>query len=367
MKKIYVLALLCIPLFLILGFGTLQLIGETQEQEEQEEQEQQVFGPMYHRETDSTSMAAVGKLLEELGKEIQKNSRVTVGGNTYPVTGLGGLQISVLQRPERGTVIQIEIGSGQTEPPTRGKTYVSYARFAQRGTPAEFAKLVAGVGKTLASTGAFIMEDHKVALEGTAKVVMRLMERTRPDRGRRPPYTFYVDVVFGEKDFPLPQDEVDGVEAEKRGDIKELAKKEMSGADKKAIAKLFDSLSRDLKAGRVRVGDQELATGENIMFGLSHLIATDGKSDRIRVGFQFGKVAPQKRPTGPKYSEEFFDAPMKKVGALLKRLGTEIIESGTFKLGENEFSVKKMATYELKADEKGFSIELQYSEPPKEK
>jgi hypothetical protein len=360
MKKFYAFALLGIPLCLILGFGTTQPIGENGGQEEQ------VQVGSYGRETDYMSMKEVGKLLERLGKEIQQNSRVTMGGNSYPVTDQGVLEINVGPR-RGGTSVQIEITAGRKEPPSQGKTYVSYARYGQRSTPAELAGLLAKVGKTLASTGAFVMEDHSVALKGTASVVERLMERTGQLPGRRPPYTFSIDVVFGEKAFPLPEDEVDGVEAEKRGDIKELAKQEITGADQKAIAKLFDSLSSDLKAGRVRVGDKNLEVGKNIMFGLSHLIATDGKSERISADFMFGEVPPQQQPTGPSYSKEFFDAPMKRVGALLKRMGTEILESGSFKLEENEFPVGKVATYEVKASESGFSIELRYIEPPKEK
>ncbi len=360
MKKFYAFALLGIPLCLILGFGTTQPIGENGGQEEQTQ-----VGS-YGREAQNMSMKEVGKLLERLGKEIQQNSRVTMGGNSYPVTDQGVLEINVGPR-RGGTSVQIEISAGRKEPPTRGKTYVSYARYGQRSTPAELAGLLAKVGKTLASTGAFVMEDHSVALKGTASVVERLMERTGQLPGRRPPYTFSIDVVFGEKAFPLPEDEVDGVEAEKRGDIKELAKQEITGADQKAIAKLFDSLSSDLKAGRVRVGDKNLEVGKNIMFGLSHLIATDGKSERISADFMFGEVPPQQQSSEPKYSKEFFDAPMKRVGALLKRMGTEILESGSFKLEENEFPVGKVATYEVKASESGFSIELRYIEPPKEK
>jgi len=356
MKKFYAFALLGIPLCLILGFGTTQPIGENGGQEEQ------VQVGSYGREAQSISMKEVGKLLERLGKEIQQNSRVTMGGNSYPVADKGVLEINVGPR-RGGTSMQIEISSGWTQPPNRGKTYVSYARYGQRSTPAELAGLLAKVGKTLASTGVFVMEDHSVALKGTASVVERLTERTGHFRGRQRPYIFSIDVVFGEKDFPLPQDEVDGVEAEKRGDIKELAKKEITGADQKAIAKLFDSLSRDLKAGRVRVGDKNLEVGKNIMFSLSHLIATDGKSERIRAGFWFGEVPPQQQSSGPKYQKEFFDAPMKQVGALLKRMGTEILESGSFKLEENEFPVGKVATYEVKASESGFSIELRYIKP----
>jgi hypothetical protein len=360
MKKFYAFALLGIPICLILGFGTTQPIGENEGQEEQ------VQVGSYGREAQYVSMKEVGKLLERLGKEIQQNSRVTMGGNSYPVTDQGVLEINVGPR-RGGTSMQIEISSGRTESPTRGKTYVSYARYGQRSTPAELAGLLAKLGKTLDSTGAFVMEDHSVALKGTASVVERLTERTGQLRGPQRPYSFYVDVVFGEKGFPLPGDEEDSVEAEKRGDIKELAKKEMSDADNKAIAKLFGSLSRDLKAGRVRVGDKNLEVGKNIMFGLSHLIAADGKSERIRAGFKFGEVPPQEQSSRPKYSKEFFDAPMKQVGALMKRMGTEILESGTFKLEENEFLVGKTAVYEVKASDRGFSIELQYSKPPKEK
>jgi hypothetical protein len=51
----------------------------------------------------------------------------------------------------------------------------------------------------------------------------------------------------------------------------------------------------------------------------------------------------------------------------MKRLGTEILEAGTIKLGENVFSVGEKATYEVGASERGFEIGLQYTEPPKEK
>jgi hypothetical protein len=151
-----------------------------------------------------------------------------------------------------------------------------------------------------------------------------------------------------------------------RSRIKELAKKEITGADQKAVAKLFGSLSRDLKTGKVRVGDQDLPAGENIACGISHMITTDGKSHRIRVSLRFGEGPRQMRRTGRRYGEEFFE-PIKKVGALLKRLGTEILETETIKLGENVFRVGQKADYEVKASERGFSIELQYAEPPKEK
>ena len=58
---------------------------------------------------------------------------------------------------------------------------------------------------------------------------------------------------------------------------------------------------------------------------------------------------------------------MKKVGALLRRLGTEIIEKGAMTLGDTEFKVKERAYYEINVSERGFEIGLQWVEPPKEK
>ncbi len=366
MKKIYVLALFCIPLCLFLVFGTTSPLAKTQEQE------QQVQVPSYNLETDRISMTDLGKLLERLGKEIQQKGQVTIGGNSYPVTDFGGLEFSVGPRRQGpGTSINFELSSGMTSFPEKARTYISYERGGLRVTPAKFAEILAKLGKTLASKGAFVIDDHSVAFEGKAKVVQKLIERSRPRRGLGPFYSFTFDVMFGKKDFPVPLDEEEdpkSLRPEERKWIKELAKKEITDADQKAVAKLFDSLSRDLKAGRVRVGDQDLPAGENIGGSLAHLIAVDGASHRIRISYRFGEGPQRERPTGPRYSEEFFDAPMKKVGALLKRLGTEILEKGTFKLGENEFSVKeKKAQYEIKAGQRGFSIELQYSEPPKEK
>jgi len=367
MKKIYVLGLLCISLCLFLVFGTTTPLGKTQEQEEQE---QQVQVPSYNLETDRISMTDLGKLLERLGKEIQQKGQVTLGGNSYPVTDYGGLEFSVGPRRQGpGTSINFELSSGITSFPEKARTYISYERGGLRVTPAKFAEILAKLGKTLASKGAFVIDDHSVAFEGKAKVVQGLIERSRPGRGGLF-YRFTFDVMFGKKDFPVPLDEEEDPKAllpEERAWTKELAKKEITALDQKAVAKMLDSLSRDLKAGRVRVGEQDLPTGENISGGLAHQIAVDGTSHRIRVHFQFGEGPPSQRPTRPKYSKEFFNEPMKKVGALLRRLGTEIIEKGTMKLGENEFKVKERAYYEINASETGFEIGLRWVEPPKEK
>jgi len=357
MKKIHIIGLLCIPLLLFLGLRTSKAIGVSGQETAP------TRGPSYHYETESIDMVEVGKLLERLGKEIQQKGEVTAGDHSFALKGIGGLEMSVISM-RGGTGIQLEFGAG-IERPARTDTSVSYARSNRAGTAAEFAEIVAKVGESLASKSAFVMEDHTVAFKGPASTVQRITESMR-QRGRGQPYTFYLDVTFGETRFPVPNDEVDAVEAEQRGLIKEVAIKESVGVDKDGIVKLYEKLGSDLKAGRVSVGDTELPVGENIQFGLSHLVSPDGKTHRIRVGLQFGEAPPRKRPTGPRYSKEFFDEPMKKVGALLKRLGSEILETGTFKLGENAFTVKDTATYEIIASERGFSIELSYTESKKE-
>ncbi len=368
MKKIYVLALFCIPLCLFLVFGTSTPLAKTQEQEEQA---QKVQVPSYNLETDRISMTDLGKLLERLGKEIQQKGQVTIGGNSYPVTDYGGLEFSVgPRRRGPGTSINFELSSGMTSFPEKDRTYISYERGGLRVAPAKFAEILAKLGKTLASKGAFVIDDHSVAFEGKAKVAQGLIEYTRPRRGSGSFYRFTFDVMFGKKDFPVPLDEEEdpkALEQEERAWTKELAKKEITALDQKAVAKMLDSLSRDLKAGRVRVGDQDLPAGENINGGLAHQIAVDGTSHRIRVHFQFGEAPPQQRPTGLGYKKEFFNKPMKQVGALLRRLGTEIIEKGTMKLGETEFKVKERAYYEINASQSGFEIGLSWREPPKDK
>jgi hypothetical protein len=368
MKKIYVFGLLCISLCLFLVFGTSTPLAKTQEQEEQV---QKVQVPRYSLETDRISMTDLGKLLERLGKEIQQKGQVTIGGNSYPVTDYGGLEFSVGPRRQGpGTSINFELSSGMTSFPEKARTYISYERRLQNVTPGILAEILAKVGKTLVSKSAFVIDDHSVAFEGKAKVVQKLIERSQPRRGLDPSYGFTFDVMFGKKDFPVPLDEEEDPKAllpEERAWIKELAKKEITALDQKAVAKMLDSLSRDLKAGRVRMGDQDLPAGEIIRGGLAHQIAVDGTSHRIQVHFQFGEAPQQQRPTGPRYSKEFFNKPMKQVGALLRRLGTEIIEKGTMTLGDNEFKVKQRAYYEINASERGFEIGLQWVEPPKEK
>jgi len=336
--------------------------------------------PKYSLETDHLSMADLGALLERMGKEIQQKGQVTIGGNTYPVKGFGSIEMGVgPRRRGQGTSINFEISAdGRKGLPTGGRgatTYISYDRGGMRVTPTKLAEILAKLGTTLESKGVFVIDDHSVTYEGKAKIVQKLTKGATGRGGAGATHSYDIDIMFGQNDFPTPKDEADDItsmlpeERELQSQkIKELAKKEIAGADQKAVAKLLASLSRDLKAGRVRVGDQDIPAGENIGCNFSHLIAMDGKSHRIQLALKFGQAPAQaqRRRTGPRYGEEFINKPTKQVGALLKRIGTEMLEAGTIKLGENTFNVGQKATYEVSASNRGFEIGLQYIEPPKE-
>jgi len=350
MKKIYVYALLCIPLCLILGLGTALSIGNGGQTPQQ--------GPQYSRETDSTSMVEVGKLLEQLGKQMQ-NKSISIGGESYEVGDKGRLEISV-----SGRGMQLEIGYGPGNPNRKPTTLVAYSRSARSGTPEKLAEMLNGIGKSLTSSGEFSMEDHSVALKGTASAKIRLMKNLRSNPGR-PPYSVTFDVVFGDKEFPLPDDEVDSVEEEKRGDIIEVAKKEAKNLDKKELTEMFNAFSQDLKAGKVNVGDQTLEIGENFGFFLSHLTAADGSSERIRTALMFGKVTPREKRGEPRWGGEFFDASMKELAELLQGVFAGIAKDGTFSIDGKDFKAGEFATYEIGISNQGIDLELGYSQPVK--
>jgi len=351
MKRLHFYALLCIPLCLILGLSAAHSIeagGQTPQQR----------GPSYFRETEATSMAEVGKLLEQLGAQMQQKS-ISIGGESFEVADKGSLEISVT---ERG--LQIEIGYGPANPNRKPVTTVAYARRAMSGTPEDLADLLDTIGSSLASSGEFVMEDHKVALKDTASVSIRLMKSARSNPGR-PPYTLSFDVVFGEKDFPLPQDEADSVEEEKRGDIVEVARKEIGGLNASQLTEVFNSFSQDLRAGKVTVGDEAFDIGSSFGFMLTHLTAADESSDRIRTAMTFGEVAPREKQTGPRWGGEFFDVPMKEVAEMLQGIFAAIAKDGKFTIEENEFSAGDYARYEIGISERGINLELGYTQPVK--
>lgn len=350
MKKVYALALLCIPLCLVLGFRTIQPSeGDT-------EQEQQVPEQGYSFESGYYSMQELGKLLERFGREIQQDGSVTVAGKSYPITGFGQVEINV-----GGRGIFMQIGSGETAPPTEGETYEIYKRSGLGATPSEVAEFLAKMGENLASSGNIAMEDYSIALEGTATVTQRMVE----NRGGRQRHTYLLDIAFGQGDLPRPDDEEDMQERVELGETTVLAEREFTDVNQARLARLFASLSRDLRAGRVSVGDREVPAGELARGAVfMHSIATDGQSQRVSISFQFGEVIPRPeqvrpQPDEPRYGKETIErVPIREIGELLKRIGTEILESGTITFEGFAYRAGQSGGFELGMRHDRLNIEL---------
>lgn len=351
MKKVGTLALLCIPLCLLLGFGAIQPSGGDGQQQQQAQVQP------YFLESEYYSMEEFGKFLEKMGREIQQNGSFVVDGETYPMSDYGSVELSVGANGGIG----FEVRGGITEPPTRGPTYNAYIRNFRSTTPERPAAYLAKIGETLGSTGAFVIDNHRVALEGTARVTQRVLKEKDGPEGQ---FGLKFDMVFGPGEFPVPTDELDMVQEEKSGDIVEQASEEVTGANAARLARLFGSLSRDMRAGRVRVEGKDFTLGENFRFSISHMVATDGQSQRVSVEIREpGQVQPrQRQPTD--FSDEVWDLPAEEIAKLLKRIGTEILEDGTITFDGVAYRAGVSGGYELGVGNGRFGIELNISTPP---
>ncbi|MCZ6759489.1 MAG: hypothetical protein O7D29_03805, partial [Gemmatimonadetes bacterium] len=190
----------------------------------------------YKRESESISMAEVGKLLERLGREIQERGTISLGGSTFAVSGQGSLEISSVEGGRRaGTSIGIEFGTAREGTPPRKEFHVPYERRSQRWAPADLAELVAALGETLAETGTFVLEDDSVALAGNASVEQRLTERFGPGPGGRQQrqHAFYLDIGFGQDELPVPEEEY----VKELGAQEKLAKEESTDVDQAGLAR----------------------------------------------------------------------------------------------------------------------------------
>jgi hypothetical protein len=285
---------------------------------------------------------------------------ITMGGNSYPLTGFGDIEFYVNRRGER-TGIGIGLSSeGRTDPPTgrRGQKtdYDPYQRGGRWWEPSDVAELVTELAETLASTDAFVMEGHSVAFRGDASIDQRLTEVTRR---RGYPYRLEMLVLFGEGEFEGPDDDGDYGESLEQGLTTELARVQVEAADADAVAQVFASLADDLRAGRVRVGDEELPAGETVRFGLTHVTASNGDYDKIEFGLGFGPV-PERGPAGPRYGDEAFNEPTADLAALLQRIAGQILEDGTFELGGETFTTARTANWEIYANPEGFAVEVSH-------
>jgi hypothetical protein len=366
MKKLYALGLLVAPLFLAAAWMGTRTLEEAQQQEI-------VSLPAYGLESGHIAMQDVGALLERLGREIQQDESVTFGGNSYPLSGFGGVEFSV-NRMRRGdlerTGVQLDIGSeGRSTTPVNFRTgelrpgYDPYQRSGRNWESSALADVLAELGQTLASTGAIVLEHHQVPFRGAANIDQRLLDGTRGGIGRGRQYELEVHVLFGEGVFEGPDDDEDYVEDQEYGLITSLARSQQEDADQAAVAQMFSSLAEDLRAGRMRVGDEEVPVGETpVAFVLTHVTATDGAYDKIEFSLHFGPTP--EWPSGAQVGDESFNEPMTDLAAIMQRIGAQILEDGTFEFNGETFTVSSTANWEIGVGPRGFAIEVSYRHPP---
>ncbi len=365
MKRIYALAFVGIPLCLATGWM------RTATAQESTPQQPAVF-PGYALESHHFAMDDLGSLFERLGNEIRQEKQITLGGQSYPVSGFGGIELSVRRRirgEQVRTGVELHFSStGRTTPPTGRparprRDYDPYQRSGRNWEPSAVGDLIADLGETLAGTGAIVLEHQRVPFRGAAQIDQRLVESTR---GRRHPYELEVHVLFGEGEFEGPDDDEDYSEDQEYGLIRSLARDQQQGADRAAVAQMFATLAEDLRAGRVRVGDEQLPAGDNVQFGLTHVTAVDGSYDKIEFSLKFGPLPPRRQPGETRYHDEQFNEPMTNLAAILQRIGAQMLEDGTFELGGETFSASDMASWELYASPRGFAVEVRYHQPPEQ-
>ena len=354
MKKIDALMLLGAPPLLAVGWlGAWATLDA--------DQQAPPAGTGYHFESQHFSMEDAGRLLERWGGEIQQSGQITAGEASYPLTGFGGIELSVRARGN-GAGVQIGFGSsGRTGPPSaaRRQDYDPYQRGGRASDPSAVADLLAEIGQTLAATGTVVLEDHEVAFRGTADIDMRLTQHT----GGRRPYALEALVTFGEGNFSRPNDDEDYGEDLGFGLTEEAGRDQQQGANRNTVAEMFASLAQGLRAGSIRVGDGEFGVDETVDFGITHVTAVDGSYDKIEIGLQFGPER-QRRAEGARYGDEEYNEPTADLAALLQRIGSQILEDGTFELGGEVFSVGRTSSWEVSANQRGFSVEVSYHEPP---
>ncbi len=255
MKKLYALGSLVVPLFLAAAWMGARTVEEAPPQE-------LTMFPGYSLESHHIAMDDIGSLLERMGRGIQQDEQITIGGNSYPISGFGGIELNVGRRTrgeEVSTGLQLSFSStGRTTTPTgrAGRTpqdYDPYQRGGRGWEASAVGDLIAELGETLASAGTIVLEHHSVPFRGVASIDKRLLENTR---GRRQPYQLEVHVLFGEGEFEGPDDDEDYTEEQEYGLTRSLARDQQQGADQAAVAQMFATLAEDLRAGRVRVGDE---------------------------------------------------------------------------------------------------------------
>jgi hypothetical protein len=376
MKKLYALGALGVPLLLAATWmGTRTTTTQEPVALLRPVQQAPVRFASYGLESQHFAMDDMGSLLQRIGREIQQEERFTIGGTSYPLSGFGGVELGVnryIRGDEARTGVELHFGSdGRTTTPVNRRTgepqedYDPYERNGRFWEASALADLIAELGETLASTGTIVLEHHRVPFRGAASIDQRLIESMN-EKGNPYPYKLEVNVLFGEGEVEGPDDDDDYGEDQEYGLIRSLARAQQDGAGRNDVGQMFATLGENLRAGRIQVGQEALPVGElPVSFRLTHVTASDDSYDKIEFSLAFGLDTPPIRdPNAVRHYDEQFNEPITDLAAILQRLGAQILEDGTFELGGETFSAGRMASWDIGANPRGFSVEVTYHQPP---
>ncbi|MFH1764454.1 MAG: hypothetical protein ABIF09_09705 [Gemmatimonadota bacterium] len=359
MRKVFVFCMVCSLPFLVLGCGYGQSGNGAGAQE-------QVGAlPNYGFESDVMPMAEIGRVFEEMGREMQQNGSATFLGVTYPLTGNGHIEFGINRRAQGDQGLRTSFGvefasTGQPEPPERrrGVANTHYEGRMADGTPAQIADALDQFAESLATTGAFAWDFSSVDFAGTAIIDQYLGQNTR---NPRQPYRFEMEITFGEGEVQRHDDREDQEEALDAGEAVLLGNTSVEGADQATVVESLRALSAALRAGQLVVGGGTADIGDQARLGFAH-VEVPGGSHKIEMGLQWPSLPappPQEPATGPSYNEET-SMPTAEFAAMLQRIATEILASGSFTLEGETYTVGDSIGGEISFTPRGMTIEMGY-------
>ena len=371
MRKVFALCLICSLPLLVSGCENGQSGNGVGAQEQ--------VGPLpgYGFESDVMPMAEVGRVLEQMGREMQQNGSATFLGVTYPLTGTASIEFGINRRAMGGqglrTMFGVEFRStletdlaersgrpGGTEG-TEGNAYTHYEGRIATGTPAEVADALDQFAESLATAGVFAWDFHSAEFAGTAIIDQYLGQNTR---NPRQPFRWMMDVAFGEGEVERHADREDIAEAQEEGSGVMLGTTSVEGADQAGVVESLRAFSAALRSGQIVVGDGEATLdADQVTLNWAH-VAVVGGSDKIEMGLQWPSLPPpepeaEPETAGPaRYHDEPTNMPRAEFAEMLQRIAAEILEDGTFTFNGEEYTVGETIGGEIFFSAGGLSFEV---------
>ncbi len=362
MRKAFALCLICSLPFLVSGCGNGQGGNGASGQEQVGEL------PQYGFESDVMPMAEIGRIFEQMGREMQQNGSATFLGVTYPLTGDAHIEFGISRQARGGRGLRTSFGvefasSGEAEPSERGEggADTHYEGRMAEGTPGQIADALDRFLESLVSNGAFAWDFSSVDFAGTAIIDQYLGQNTQSPTQ---PYRFIMDIAFGEGEVQRHDDREDLEEAVEAGQGVLLGNTSVEGADQATVVETLQALSAAIRAGQIVVGEGQAELGDEARLGFAH-VEIPGGSHKIEMMLNWPSLPPPPRPDpesqpeGPaRYYEEPTNMPVTELAELLQRIATEILEDGTFVVDGEEYTVGETLGGEIGFRAGGMTIDV---------